>query len=174
MTTITAKQAHELLQKGDAILIDVRDADEFKEEHIPYALSLPLSTLDESFAKLAIPQGKTVIMHCLKGMRGQKACESICNSEQSAHEPLNIEGGIAAWKQSGLPVIGNAPKMAIFRQIQIIVGFALICLIGAGLAGVMIAFYAALILSILFFTAGVTGYCGLAYILNQLPWNKKG
>lgn len=172
MPTITATQAHELLEKGEAILIDVRDADEFKEEHIPYALSLPLNTLDESFEKLAIANDKTVIMHCLKGMRGQKACDYICSKEQSEHEPLNIEGGIAAWKESGLPVIGHTPKMPIFRQIQIIVGFMLICLIGAGLAGIAIAFYFALILSVLFFIAGLSGYCGLAYILNHMPWNK--
>ena len=73
MSTITATQAYALLEKGEAVLIDVRDADEFKQEHIPYALSLPLSTLDESFDKLNIPAGKTVIMHCLKGMRGQKS-----------------------------------------------------------------------------------------------------
>lgn len=172
MSTITATQAYALLEKGEAVLIDVRDADEFKQEHIPFALSLPLSTLDESFEKLSIPQGKTVIMHCLKGMRGQKACEHICNSEQSEHEPLNIEGGIDAWKQAGLPVIGHAPKIGIFRQVQIILGFALICLIAAGIAGVAAMLYIALILSILFFAAGVTGYCGLAYMLSKLPWNK--
>ena len=172
MSTITAIQAHALLKKGEAILIDVRDADEFKEEHIPFALSLPLNTLDESFRKLAIPDGKTVIIHCLKGMRGQKACDYICNNGANSLEPLNIEGGITSWKQSGLPVIGNAPKMAIFRQVQIIIGLALICLIGLGLTGVVIAFYFAFILSMLFFFAGVTGYCGLAYILNRLPWNR--
>ena len=47
--TISSQEAAQLLASGDAILIDVREADEFKDEHIAYANSLPLSRLEDLF-----------------------------------------------------------------------------------------------------------------------------
>lgn len=58
--------------QGDAILIDVREADEFKAEHITYASSLPLSNLKSLFSQMNIPVTRKVIFHCFKGKRGAK------------------------------------------------------------------------------------------------------
>lgn len=172
MSSISPQEAYQRLQGGDAVLVDVREPDEFRLEHIPYALSIPLGGLAEGLAHLRLPAERAVIFHCLKGMRGQKACDAACGLGCVAGDPLNIEGGIAAWKEAGLPLIGTAPKLSLFRQVQIIVGFFLVALIGAGLLGFVAAFYIALLLSTAFLIAGVTGACGLAYILGKMPWNR--
>lgn len=172
--SITAREAYGLLQDGAAVLIDVREADEFKASHIPYAYSIPLAGVAEGVAKLNIPKDKKVLFQCLKGKRGEMACETVCGNDGLRNEVYNIEGGIEAWKKADLPLIGSGSvaRLSIFRQVQIILGALLILSIGAGIGGSITALYIALVLSIAFFLAGVTGFCGLATLLSKMPWNK--
>ena len=93
------------LQKGEAILIDVREADEFAESHIPYAQSLPLSLLDKTFHHLTFPKGKTLIFHCKMGGRSSKACDYVSHVPDIDHKIRNLKGGIEAWEKDGLTVI---------------------------------------------------------------------
>jgi len=172
---ISPQQAQEWLVSGEAILIDVREADEFKAMHIPYAYSLPLSTIEESFSLLKIPVNKKIIFQCLKGMRGEKACAIINNKKCCENEIYNIEGGIEAWEAASLPVVsaGAGPKMSIFRQVQIIVGGLVALMTVLGLSGVTIGFYIAGFLGAALCFAGITGWCGLAMVLSKMPWNRQ-
>ena len=124
---ITVQDAVHKIKNGDAVLIDVREPEEFKSEHIAYALSVPLSSLEGGFQMLDIPKDKAILFQCLKGSRGQMACERIQGLGSCENRIMNIEGGIEAWKEAGLPVIGaltstTTPKISIMRQVQIIVG----------------------------------------------------
>lgn len=172
--SITAREAYGLLQDGEAVLIDVREADEFKSSHIPYAYSIPLVGVAEGVAKLNIPKDKKVLFQCLKGKRGEMACDKVCGNGGLHNEVYNIEGGIEAWKKADLPLIGSGSvsRLSIFRQVQIILGAMLIALIGAGIFGSLTALYIALVFSTAFFVAGLTGFCGLAALLSKMPWNK--
>ena len=171
---ISPKQAHDLLSSGEAILIDVREPDEFAENHIAYAASVPLSSLDSIFQNMHIPESRKIIFQCFKGARGEKACVLMKGKGQCLNEVYNIEGGISAWEQAGLPVIAKAKKAAIsiFRQVQIIVGGLIALLIIIGLTGISLAFIIAGLLAAALFTAGITGWCGLALLLSKMPWNK--
>jgi rhodanese-related sulfurtransferase len=172
---ITVTQATDMIKNGEAVLIDVREADEFKSEHIAYALSVPLSNLEEGFKFLDIPKNKTILFQCLKGTRGQMACERIQGLKTCQNNIANIEGGIEAWKQKGLPVISSAVKQAgisIFRQVQIIIGFLVALMVFIGFTGMSLAFIVAGILGGALFVAGLTGWCGLAMLLSKMPWNK--
>lgn len=174
---ITPQQAHTLLKSGDAVLIDVREEDEFKAEHIPYALSLPLSSFDVNFAKLDLPKDRTLVFQCLKGGRSQSACVRVEGSSQGFDHLKNIEGGILAWKAAGLPLVGGegevaTPKLSIFRQVQVIVGALVALLVLLGFAGLTLGFVIAGLLGGALLFAGVTGWCGLAMLLQKMPWNK--
>jgi rhodanese-related sulfurtransferase len=103
---ITATEAFVLIEDDKAILIDVREADEFKGGHIAGAISVPLSSLEDGFKMLDIPKDKTILFQCLKGARGKMACERIQKLGLYQNKMINLEGGIQAWKESGLPVIG--------------------------------------------------------------------
>lgn len=174
--TINVNDALEMIKKGDAVLIDVREPDEFKAQHIAYALSVPLSSLEEGFKFLDIPKDKTILFQCLKGARGQQACERIGNLNQCENNIMNIEGGIEAWVENNLPVIGGANKassgISIMRQVQMIVGGFVALSVLAGFAGVETAFVIAGILGGALCFAGITGWCGLAMLLSKMPWNK--
>lgn len=168
--TINSQTAHEWLGKQEAILIDVREADEFKAGHIPYALSIPLSNLGASLSLPLFTQGTKVIFQCQKGKRGEQACLIASNIPHS----YNLEGGIENWASEGLPLVGGlkAFGITIFRQVQMIVGFLVLSLVMLGLTGVVMAFYIAAFLGFALMMAGITGWCGLAMLLSRLPWNR--
>jgi rhodanese-related sulfurtransferase len=170
--TITAQDAAKWLAEGDAILIDVRDPDEFRAEHIVYANSLPLSHLESLIKSMSIPAGRKIIFQCLKGKRGEQACVRVKGCSACDNEIYNLEGGITAWKDEGFPVVGNASGISIFRQVQIIVGSLVTIMVALGFMGLTSAFTIAGILGAALFTAGLTGWCGLAMLLSKMPWNK--
>lgn len=89
-TTITPQQAAQMLKNGEAILIDVRDGDMFKDEHTLYAASLPLDKLSSQLELLAA-QSKKIIFQCLKGLKSQEACNVAL---QLGNKIYNLEGGI--------------------------------------------------------------------------------
>lgn len=172
-TTITPKEAYDLLQTGAAVLIDVREPDEFHAEHIPYALSVPLSSFDGSFNHLNIPQDRKILFQCLKGTRGADACARAQQLEDCGNEVLNVEAGIEGWKNADLPVIGAPqPHMTIVRQVQLIIGSIILISILAGFAGLKFGFILAGLFGSALAFAGLTGWCGLGMLLAKMPWNK--
>lgn len=169
---IPAQQAYQWLTSGEAVLIDVREPDEFKTEHIAYALSLPLSNVSNLFKQLRIPSGRKIIFQCLRGKRGEQACTLIATNDTSC-SVYNIEGGIDAWKEAGLPIISSgAVKISIFRQVQIIVGLLVLATTLLGLSGHTWGFAIAGTLGAALAFAGMTGWCGLAMLLSKAPWNR--
>ncbi|PCI57231.1 MAG: sulfurtransferase [Alphaproteobacteria bacterium] len=167
--------AEALIKDGKAVLIDVREPEEFMAEHISYAMSVPLSSLEDGFQMLNIPKNITIILQCLKGSRSQMACDRIQGLNSCKNKILSLDGGIEAWKKNGFPVIGvpsPSSELSIFRQVQIIVGFLVAICVLFGFLGITEAFIFAGALGSALFLAGITGWCGLAMILSKMPWNK--
>ncbi len=98
--TIDTTTLKNWLESGDAVLVDVREQVEYDEVNIPDATLIPLGGI--SCDQLPSSE-KKIVIHCLKGGRGQKACEAL-SSENSELELYNLEGGITAWIEAGLPV----------------------------------------------------------------------
>lgn len=97
---ITAAQLDELIRKGEALVVDVREVNEFADGHIPGAVNLPLSTFQAS--KLPNAEGKTIILNCLGGKRSGMALDK-CSVAQEAVD-THLAGGFGAWASAGLPV----------------------------------------------------------------------
>jgi rhodanese-related sulfurtransferase len=89
-----------MLAQGQAVLVDVREPDEFSAEHIAGAVNLPLSSFDP--ARLPPADGKTIILQCAGGKRSGMALER-CAKAQAAID-THLAGGLGAWKSAGLPV----------------------------------------------------------------------
>lgn len=171
---IHAQQAYEWLKNGEAILIDVREPEEFGAEHIAYASHVPLRMVGDMLQYVNIPPGRKMIFQCKKGARGSQACNLLASLTDIQNRIYNIEGGIDGWKTAGLPVItvSSTPKISIFRQVQMIIGGLLFALIITGLAGIGFAFVLAAIIAGIFAFTGIIGWCGLALLLQKMPWNK--
>lgn len=171
--TITPLQAQAWLESGDAVLIDVREPDEFKAEHIAYATSLPLQSVGELFVGMHIPADRKVLFHCQRGVRGAKACTAV-GAAGATHAIYNVEGGIEGWKTAGLSVVSSktAGRISIFRQVQIAAGALILLSVLAGFGGLPLGFALAGFLGAALLISGITSWCGLALLLAQMPWNK--
>ncbi|MGB1547298.1 MAG: rhodanese-like domain-containing protein [Alphaproteobacteria bacterium] len=86
------------LDKGEAILVDVREKNEFEAESIPGAHLRPLSTFNPF--DLPETEGKKLVLHCAIGQRSLQAAQ-LCLA--AGIEALgHLTGGIQAWKEAGL------------------------------------------------------------------------
>ncbi|AKK11883.1 rhodanese-like domain-containing protein [Corynebacterium uterequi] len=85
---------------SDAVLIDVREPDEYAEAHAAGAINIPLSTLPERADE--VPADGDVYLICKAGGRSAKAGEYL---EQSAGRAnlINVDGGTDGWLAAGLP-----------------------------------------------------------------------
>ena len=105
MATITVEEAHALLAANEAILIDVREADEFAAARIDGAVLAPLSEMPAVWQTLTFPAGKTIIVQCLKGGRSAQVCAIVGPTGPDGQAVVNLTGGIQAWHTAGLPII---------------------------------------------------------------------
>lgn len=173
--TVDAHTAAGWLAAGDAVLIDVREPDEFRSEHIAYAASMPPQSVVEQAQKLGLPETRRVIFQCLSGAGAAQVCATVA-SVFPGREVYNLDGGIAAWKQAGLPVIrsgaGGKTFPSLFRQVQIAVGALLLIFLALGFAGYMAGFVVATAMAAMLVFAGATGWCGMAMLLARMPWNR--
>lgn len=98
---LTPAQVHDMMEKHQALLIDVREPAEFAAERIHGALNFPLSTFDPS----ALPPcgDRRIVMQCGSGKRSLMAAER-CRAAGLAVD-AHLAGGIGAWRAAGLPTI---------------------------------------------------------------------
>ena len=90
------------LSDPEITLLDVRTAEEFNECHIQNALNIDVR--QEGFiekAKSTLPVEKTVAVYCRSGKRSANAAGMLA---KEGFKILNLEGGITAWKDAGMPV----------------------------------------------------------------------
>ena len=95
----TAEATH-LINREDALVVDVRDPGEYGAGHILGAKNVPLSRLDDG--ELAKRKDRPVIVYCDGGERAGKAISVL--KKQGFARVVNLSGGIKAWQQAGLPV----------------------------------------------------------------------
>lgn len=90
-----------LKNDNKSILIDVREDDEYRSGHAEGAISLPLSTINESSTNKLKDYNNIYVM-CRSGGRSMMATEILNSLNLPA---INVEGGIMAWKSKSLPVV---------------------------------------------------------------------
>lgn len=111
MKTINAQDTYNALQDNTALLIDVREQDEYDEAHIEGAVLCPLSDLPQQIQNIdfesAQNANKKIIFQCLKGGRSAQAINFAQENILKNVDLYNLEGGILAWIAEDLPVIQN-------------------------------------------------------------------
>jgi len=99
---VNTTQATHLINREDAIVVDVREPNEFAAGHVLGAKNLPLARLDASGAELAKKKERPVIVYCDGGERSAKALATL--KKHGYTRVANLSGGLGAWQQAGLPV----------------------------------------------------------------------
>jgi len=97
---ISTKELQALLRQGELCLVDVRTAVELANGKIPQGISSPLHLLPTCLQEM--DKNATTVFYCQMGVRSWKAAAfAAANGFTNVH---NLSGGIAAWKQAGLPL----------------------------------------------------------------------
>ena len=97
---VTAKDASTLYAEKKAIIVDVREDDEWNDEHIAGALHIPLKQLNDRVSELQTYKDTTIITQCKSGGRSAKALELL--KAAGFTKVYSMDGGIKAWDQQGL------------------------------------------------------------------------
>ena len=158
------------LDDGQAVLIDIRESDEYAREHILGSHLVPLSGFDA--ADFPRDHDKIAVFHCASGDRTGAAAPQILG--RGFREVYQLKDGLAGWKRSGLPThLNRKAPISIMRQVQIVAGslvllgvllgwlvspwlYGLSAFVGAGLA-----------------FAGLSGTCAMANLLRLLRYNRR-
>jgi rhodanese-related sulfurtransferase len=99
--SVTAKQAQELIQRGDVEVVDVREAHEWATGHIAGARHVPLARLQQN-AKGELPRDG-VLFVCAAGVRSQTAARLAASLGLA--RVYNLSSGTRGWASAGLPLV---------------------------------------------------------------------
>lgn len=100
---VSPAEAVLLINRSNALVLDVREDAEFAAGHIMDATHIPLSQLSARIDELKKFKNKPVLVNCQGGVRSGKACDILRKNEfANVH---NLEGGLSAWAQAKLPVV---------------------------------------------------------------------
>ncbi|MAS55947.1 MAG: rhodanese-like domain-containing protein [Nocardioides sp.] len=96
---VDTHQARELAENG-ALLLDVREPNEWASGHIEGAIHMPLGDLNPA----SIPTHSPIVAVCRSGNRSSKAALELL---KSGHDVVNMAGGMNAWHDAGLPTVDD-------------------------------------------------------------------
>ncbi len=157
------------------VILDVRERDEFANEHVENSINVPLSQFT-----LVAPgvlnqlKERDVWILCRSGNRAKLAAAQIQQLGYADKISARVYGGgIIEWKRQGKPVVlKSRSRLPIMRQVQLIAGSVVLSttLLGAFLNPwflVVTGFFGAGLT-----VAGATGFCGMATLLSHMPWNR--
>ncbi|MBC9731833.1 rhodanese-like domain-containing protein [Nocardioides marmotae] len=97
MREIDIDQAAAALEEG-AVVIDVREPDEYREGHLPGAINIPMSRLTARLDEL--DPSRPVHVVCASGNRSSAMTDVLT---AAGFDAVNVAGGTAAWVRSGRP-----------------------------------------------------------------------
>jgi rhodanese-related sulfurtransferase len=95
-------EATQLINRRNAVLLDVREPKEFEGGRLPGAIHIPLSQLTSRVSELGKFTARPVVAYCDIGRRSRMAAGTL--EKAGFKEIFSLHGGIAAWKKDGLPV----------------------------------------------------------------------
>lgn len=105
---VGAAAATQLINREGALVLDVRDAEEFAGGHLPDALNIPLAKLAERAGELEKYKAKPIIVCCAAGMRSGKGCAAL--SKLGFSRVHSLAEGVDGWVGAGYPIKKGSKK----------------------------------------------------------------
>jgi rhodanese-related sulfurtransferase len=103
-TRISVQEAREKLDSGKAVMVDVRNPDEYVEVHAAGVRLIPVNTVLGEVGQIRdLAGGKEVLFICRSGQRSALAAEYATAGGLEDLELFNVEGGTLAWVEAGYP-----------------------------------------------------------------------
>jgi rhodanese-related sulfurtransferase len=99
---VSPAQATHLINREDALVLDVREPSEFATGHVLGAKNLPVARMETAGAEVMKRKDRPVIVYCDGGDRSGKAIAAL--KKQGFARLANLSGGLKAWQDAGLPL----------------------------------------------------------------------
>jgi molybdopterin/thiamine biosynthesis adenylyltransferase/rhodanese-related sulfurtransferase len=96
---VDTAQADELRRRPKAVVLDVREPDEYEQGAIPGAVHIPRGTLESSVENRITDKSAPVIIHCASGVRSVFAAKTL--SDMGYQDVVSVSGGFNKWKDEG-------------------------------------------------------------------------
>ncbi len=157
------------------VVVDVREADEFLSERVRDSIHVALSDFPRvAPALLKHFKEREVVLLCQSGTRSGMALK-LAQTWKSGARLSSHPGGLQAWKEEGLPGLELGERevsLPLMRQVQL--GAGGLVLLSLGLASLISWKFLALaaFVGTGLMVAGSTGFCGMAILLDRMPWNR--
>lgn len=94
--------AVQLINRKDALVIDVRDTGEYEAGHVAGARHVPEKQLAERLKEFEKFKDRSLIVVCRSGVRSGVAVKML--RDNGFNEAFNLRGGLSAWEQAGMPL----------------------------------------------------------------------
>ena len=98
---VNTMEATRLMNEG-ALMLDVREDNEWAVGHIPNAKHIRVGQLSGQLGELGKFKDKPIVAYCRSGNRSARACAML--KKAGFDNTYNLAGGIMAWEQANLPV----------------------------------------------------------------------
>lgn len=100
---IDSREAVQLINYQDAVVLDVRDDSEYAAGHLPNSRHIPSADIESRWHELEKFKDKPIVVIYQSGVRSQHA-SSVLN-KNGFTQIHNLMGGIDAWRRASLPIV---------------------------------------------------------------------
>lgn len=102
-SSVGPQQAVMLINRKNAVVVDVRDKKEFESGHIVDSVNIPLSKLKQRMTELKKHKDNPVVVVCKLGQHSGEAAKILMEAGHS--EVVKLSGGLTEWKAQSLPLV---------------------------------------------------------------------
>jgi len=166
--SISPAEAKRLVDEENALLVDIREPEEFAGKCIEGARLEPLSALP--FLVPDPDRERPAVFYCNSGRRTKNNADALEGRGFTA--TYFVEGGLEGWEKAGLPVVRRTVPLPMPRQIQMAAG-CLVFLFSLLSFGMPSFTWLTLFIGAGLVFAGYTGICLMAGLLARMPWNRR-
>lgn len=100
--SVSTNQATQLINREDAVVLDIRDRKEYKAGHIAGAINIPYADLKTRISELDKHKSVPIILVCKTGQTVSAASKMLLEKEFNA---VRLSGGMMEWSSQNLPLI---------------------------------------------------------------------
>ena len=100
---VSTGEATQLINRRNAVVVDLRSADEFANGHLPAARNLPFGEFEAKIGQFVKNRNNPLLLVCQSGQQSHKAQRAA--KEAGFAEVHVLDGGVNAWQKAGMPVV---------------------------------------------------------------------
>jgi rhodanese-related sulfurtransferase len=99
---LSPQQAIFLMNREEAVLLDVRDTNSYEKEHIAASIHIPFSELANKIKQLDVYRERPIIINYSQGQAHHRIAKLLKNAGFT--KLYHLKGGISSWKNAALPL----------------------------------------------------------------------